>query len=224
MFAVRMFVTMTSSQAASESLACLLVRTEEEKLQLEHRTNPDSKPLLGRVAAGDARAVEECVDKFGGLIWSLARRYAPLDAEDAVQEILIQVWKNAGRYDPKVASESTFVAVIARRRLIDRQRAAARQPATADFEGDFQDLGPSLELRAQQNSDAAAAWQAIQRLRPEQQQVLQLSIWHDLSHQEIAEKTGLPLGTVKTFLRRGLQEVRERMVSVRSRLAGGISQ
>jgi len=86
--------------------------------------------LLERIAAGDAAAVEGCLEKYRGLVWSMARQsvgnYA--DAEDAVQEILVELWRHAGRFDSAVSAESTFVATVARRRLIDRYRRRARQP------------------------------------------------------------------------------------------------
>ena len=83
-----------------------------------------SQTILERVASGDASAVDECLSQYGGLVWSLARRFhaGHADAEDAVQEIFIEIWRNAGRFDARVAAESTFITMIARRRLIDRYR------------------------------------------------------------------------------------------------------
>jgi RNA polymerase sigma factor (sigma-70 family) len=167
--------------------------------------------VLQRVARGDRTAVQECIDRFGGLVWSLARRfcYNSSEAEDAVQEIFLDLWRSAGRYDPSVAGEATFVAMIARRRLIDRRRRASREP-------DKQELNPSVSLddtppldRAEVSEEAAAAVRAMESLRPEQQKVLRLSIYQGLSHERIAEATGLPLGTVKTHVRRGLIRIRE---------------
>ncbi|MCX5746449.1 MAG: sigma-70 family RNA polymerase sigma factor, partial [Proteobacteria bacterium] len=87
-------------------------------------------PLLARVAVGDRGALRECLDRYGGLVWSIARRFEASEAEDAVQEIFVDLWKSAVRYDPEVASEPTFIAMIARRRLIDRRRSRGRRPAT----------------------------------------------------------------------------------------------
>ena len=83
---------------------------------------------LQRIAAGETEAVRECMDRYGGLVWSLARRflYSSNEAEDAVQEIFLDLWKHAGRFDPNVAAEATYVAMIARRRLIDRVRKRTR--------------------------------------------------------------------------------------------------
>ncbi|HEY1068798.1 MAG TPA: sigma-70 family RNA polymerase sigma factor, partial [Pirellulales bacterium] len=86
--------------------------------------------LLPRVAAGQPSAVDECLARYGGLVWSLARRHTnnTSDAEDAVQEIFIDLWRSAARFNPQAASEATFVAMIARRRLIDRRRKQSSAP------------------------------------------------------------------------------------------------
>ena len=83
--------------------------------------------ILQSVADGNAAAVDECLGKYGGLVWSLARRLCPRheDAEDAVQEIFVEIWRNAAKFDPEIASEATYVTMIARRRLIDRYRRRA---------------------------------------------------------------------------------------------------
>lgn len=163
--------------------------------------------VLQRVAAGDPAAVRECLDRFGALVWSLARRLTPSDAEDAVQDVFISLWKSAGRFDPAVASETTFVAMVARRRLIDRARAIGRQtrPEALSESAPAPDRAPQLEL----GDEAAIAAGAIESLSAEQQKVLRLSIGQGLSHEQVAQSTGLPLGTVKTHIRRGLMKVRE---------------
>ncbi len=169
------------------------------------------KTFLNGFEEGDKSAVEECLDKFGGLVWSLARRMCPNtdDAEDAVQEIFIDVWKNAARFDEVQASEATFIAMIARRRLIDRLRKNQRQPNVDSFEDILVEPSKNSNEMMQTSIEAKQAAEALKHLRPEQRQILQLSIVQGFSHQEIANALDMPLGTVKTHARRGILQVRE---------------
>ncbi len=169
--------------------------------------------LLQRVAAGDAEAPRELIDRYGGLVWSLARRFSfsQSDAEDAVQEVFTDVWKSAPRFNEAVASEATFIAMIARRRLIDRRRRSGREHGASALieqrDGALERISP--QRRSELSEEASKATKAIETLRPEQQRVLRLSIYYGVSHERIAEATGMPLGTVKTNIRRGLAAVRE---------------
>ncbi len=167
--------------------------------------------ILNRIASGDKSAVQECLKTFGGLVWSLARRMCPNtdDAEDAVQEIFIDIWKNAQRFDASQASETTFVAMIARRRLIDRLRKISRQPNVDSFEDILVEPSENTDKHIQLSVEAKEAAGAMKDLRPEQRQILQLSIIQGFSHQEIADALDMPLGTVKTHARRGLIQIRE---------------
>lgn len=181
------------------------------RIERQNRTNL-AEPILQRVAAGDPIAVRECLDRYGGLVWSLARRFCPNrdDAEEAVQEAFVEIWRKAERYDPALSSEITFVAMIARRRLIDRGRRARGALRTHDLDDE---RALPTEDHAQElvdiGDEAQKAAAALARLRPDEQKVLELSIYDGLSHDQIAQKTKLPLGTVKTHLRRGLARVRE---------------
>ncbi|MBX3403626.1 MAG: sigma-70 family RNA polymerase sigma factor [Phycisphaeraceae bacterium] len=170
--------------------------------------------ILQRIASGEASAVQACIDRYSGLVWSLARRFcpSPADAEDAVQEIFLDVWRSASRFDASVASETTFVAMIARRRLIDRGRRSGRTIASLDNEDGttpVADRSPRADASLGDAEDAQRAAIALESLKPEQQKVLRLSIYQGLSHERIADATGMPLGTVKTHVRRGLIRLRE---------------
>jgi len=170
-----------------------------------------TQAILQRIADGDKAAVQDCLNAYGGLIWSLARRMSPNtdDAEDAVQEIFIDIWKNAERFDELQSSETTFVAMIARRRLIDRLRYSNRRISAGSLEDMVAEPSNDSDKNLQISVEAREAARALESLRPEQRQVLQLSIIQGLSHQEISDATGMPLGTVKTHARRGLLQVRE---------------
>jgi len=161
--------------------------------------------------------VRDSLEAYSPLVWSLARRLCRdrADAEDAVQEIFIDLWKSAGRFDRSVASEPTFVAMIARRRLIDRLRRTGRRVAPVTMpEGDVavgrsEIPGSPAEL----SEEARTAVEAMKALSEDQQRVLRLSIMQGRSHAEIAQITGMPLGTVKTHARRGLIRIREALES-----------
>lgn len=167
--------------------------------------------ILHRIAAGDAQAVQDCLNKYGGLIWSIARKmlHNSEEAEDAVQEIFVDIWKNAGRFDEVKSSETTFIAMIARRRLIDKIRHSTRRLSPDSLDDVLLEPFTRADKEMQTGVEAEEAAKAMRNLRPEQQQVLRLSIVQGMSHQEISDATGMPLGTVKTHARRGIIQVRD---------------
>ncbi|MGB0717029.1 MAG: RNA polymerase sigma factor [Phycisphaerae bacterium] len=178
--------------------------------------------LLHRVAAGEADAVKACLDRYGPLVWSIALRMLrnKADAEDAVQEIFLELWQKASRFDPAFASEQTFIAMVARRRLIDRKRKMQRR------HGHMQEFAASLPEsmespvadQAEISDEADRVRRVLDQLRDEEKQAIRLSVCEGLSHSAIAEQLKLPLGTVKSHVRRGLTRVRELLG------AGGTSQ
>ena len=172
-----------------------------------------TESFLERVAAGDEGAMVACVDRYANLIWSLARRFTSsgTEAEDAVQEVFIDLWSSAARYDSSKASETTFIAMVARRRLIDRLRKTKREPNMEEIDAAAEIGTPGHAAATEVNDEADRALRLIKTLKPEQQQIIQLSVYHGHTHQSIADTLGLPLGTVKTHLRRGLLRVREAM-------------
>lgn len=182
-----------------------------------------SPTILQRIASGDSDAVQQCIDTYGGLVASLVRRagVGVGETEDAVQDIFVSLWRSAQRFDPQVAAERTFVGMIARRRLIDLRRRLGRRPEVAAAEADealpSEERGADEELAVRDEGLRARA--ALAELRPEQRRVIELSVVEGLSHQQIADSTGMPLGTVKTHARRGLQRVRDLL-----RIGGGSAQ
>ena len=176
----------------------------------------EPQSTLQRIGRGDRDAVRDCLDLHGGLVWSIARRFSPTEteAEDAVQEIFLDLWTSAVRFDPSVGSETTFVAMIARRRLIDRNRKRGRQPISRTLPAELVGGEATLD-RVELCDEARFAREALDDLEPGQRQVLSLAIDQGLTHDEIARTTGLPLGTVKTHARRGLISLRQRLLAPR---------
>lgn len=172
-----------------------------------------SSTVLQRLASGDSAAVRECMDRYGALVWGLARRLSRTasDAEDAAQEIFLDIWRSASRYDASRGSDTVFVATIARRRLIDRMRKKGGEPPMEPPEA-LESIAWSHPASEPATAiDALHAARALEELRPEQRQVLELGLMHGLSQSEIAARLRMPLGTVKSLMRRGLLRVREYM-------------
>lgn len=167
--------------------------------------------ILSRVAKGQQDAVEECLDAYGPLVWGMVRRWSEGDPEDAVQEIFVEIWQKADSYDPRQSSEASFVALITRRRLIDRSRKHSRRrlptaPASPDEVMAAPPVDP-LEV----SDDFAKAQGCMQHLTERQRTVLGLSLGDGVTQSNIAERLQLPLGTVKTLARRALIQIRDCM-------------
>jgi RNA polymerase sigma-70 factor (ECF subfamily) len=169
--------------------------------------------ILPRVSQGDRTAVAECISRYGGLVLSLAKRFSDVrtDVEDGVQDVFVALWRNAGRYDASVAREITFVAMIARRTLIDRRRKQSRRPAPGPLPESIYAATPDPSESLEQADEAARAAGALAALEGDQRRVLMLSIYQGLTYDQIARATGLPLGTVKTHARRALIRLRREL-------------
>ena len=166
------------------------------------------KLILPLVAKGDEAAMKRCIDSYGPLVWSIVCRRINerVDAEEACQEIFTEVWRIAGRFDSKVSKESTFIGMIARRRSIDWQRKQNRLPALANI-----DSLPELSTPSTNNLhsiDRSELWNILNELPSDTLHLFSLHFEKGLTHDEIARQTKLPIGTVKTKLRRGLIEAR----------------
>lgn len=169
--------------------------------------------ILPALAAGDPRAAEDFLAQYGDLLWSLARRFSDdhAEIEDAVQEAVIEIWKSASKFDPNVASETTYVAMIARRRYIDRLRQRKRRPTPEPLADDDQLTGDGGQLSLETLTEVERIKPIIGQMREVQRNVVQLAIFRGYSHGDIARVLNMPLGTVKTHLRRALLAIREQL-------------
>jgi RNA polymerase sigma-70 factor, ECF subfamily len=173
--------------------------------------------LMHRVAAGDEEAVAELYDRFGTLVFKVARQFLPTraEAEDAVQEIFVRLWRTADRYDPRRAKLVTWVMLIARRHLIDRIRRNSVRPDTTNIDGDLTSSGGDFDpdrrpLEAERNS---ALLKRIAELPDLQREVIERAYLQGYTLREVSEQLDAPLGTVKSALSRGLMRLRERAKS-----------
>ena len=169
--------------------------------------------LLTEVASGDSKAFEELTKKYGNLIWSIARRYLSnqAEAEDAVQEIFLALWQSASRFDAKKGSEITFIATIARRRLIDGLRKNNKHKILQSIDDVMSEDVFRQKSNLEKNAELSLAIGILETLEKKDQELLSLSIYQGYSHVEIAKLLNLPLGTVKTKIRRNLMKIREKI-------------
>lgn len=191
----------------------------------------DDPALVRAVAAGSTDALEALYDRHAASIFAAAMRSTDdrQVAEEVVQETFLALWNRAELFDPATGSLGTWLRAIARNRTIDRLRAAGRRPrlvsivadGSGDLDGDALDrmatagtviggadqgLGPEGHLEQIETREMLAA--ALRQMPEDERMVILLAYQEDLTQVEIAERTGWPLGTVKTRTRRALRRLR----------------
>lgn len=166
--------------------------------------------MLPRIARGDQAAVAGCLDRYGGLVWSLASRAlgAGPDAEDLVQDVFVELWRKADRFDPAKGKEATYVAMIARRRIIDRVRQQHARPSAGPIEAAPLPAATTKDA-VEQDDEMQRVEAAMTRLSPDQAEAVRLAVCEGLTHGQVAERLRLPLGTAKTNVRRGILRLRD---------------
>jgi RNA polymerase sigma factor (sigma-70 family) len=164
-----------------------------------------SSDLGARLAAGEEGAIEECYSALGPMVLGYLRRFVPRDeAEDVLQRVFYEVWRNRERYDPARSLEA-WVLGIARKRAIDRLR---RRHANVVPIEELRDLaGDDGRELAERYARASEVRGALARLPSTQREVLTLAYLGDLTQTQIAERLGVPLGTVKARAFRGLRRL-----------------
>src|SRR6202789_3621340 len=176
--------------------------------------NADTNPitpdpaLVTAIRAGDQGAMAALYDRYSSIVYSVALRVLQDTgaAEDVLQNIFMQLWHNPGAFDSSRGNMAPWLAVIARHRAIDSLR--RRRPET-----DIEDVVVSVEPDLASDTDRSRAMDkvrgALQTMPPPQRSALEMAYFEGLTHVEIAEKTGEPLGTVKTRIRAGLISLRK---------------
>lgn len=168
----------------------------------------DDGSLLTQIQAGDKRAMGTIYDRYSRLVYSVSLRVLrePATAEDVLQEVFMQLWRNPDSFTAARGSLGGWLAVVARNRSIDLLR---RKRSTSPIE-DVPLVAPgNLADEAERNTLVEFARAAIQQLPREQRKSLELAFFDGLTHSEIAEMTGEPLGTVKTRIRTALLSLRK---------------
>ena len=180
-------------------------------------TDPQQlRTLLAAVARKDAAAFRALYDATSSKLFGFALRILNKRelAEEVLQESFVSIWNNAGGYQAGLAAPMTWMTTIVRNRAFDTLR---RIDAAVEIDADTfdKDVMDALESTApgpldalQMGADAKALAQCFSRLEGLHRQAIALAFYHDLSHSEVAEQMKLPLGTVKTWVRRGLDRLR----------------
>jgi RNA polymerase sigma-70 factor, ECF subfamily len=172
--------------------------------------------LLQRIAAGDQQAMADVYGKASAVVYGMALRMLldPRDAEEAMLDTFLHIWRKASTFDPELGNPSVWLIMIARCRILDRVRAQkTRRQYEESFEEDWEvpSFAPNAEDTAIAGHAAATVRSALCRLNPVQKQALELAYFQGMTHEEIADATGRPLGTVKTQIRQGLLRLRKLM-------------
>jgi len=175
----------------------------------------DDEELIRRVARGDTSAFEVVYQRYAPRVLGLVRRVLrdPAQSEEVAQEVLVEVWRLAARFDPGQGSLRAWVTTMARRRAIDRVRSAqaadARDvaAAAAQHTPDFDQVSESVEIRL----EAERVRNCLGGLTGLQRESIELAFFGGYSHREVSDLLDQPLGTIKTRLRDGLIRLRDCM-------------
>jgi RNA polymerase sigma factor (sigma-70 family) len=162
-----------------------------------------------RFATGDTAALREAYDRHGRVVFAIALRCleAHHDAEDVTQQVFVRAWRGRETFDPERGALGAWLVGITRRQVADRLANRLREHRAAELAGH---AGASTDPPpvSDQVVDAVVVADELDRLAPQVRAVVRLAFFDDLTHQQIAAVTGLPLGTVKSHLRRGLERLR----------------
>jgi RNA polymerase sigma-70 factor (ECF subfamily) len=177
-----------------------------------HRSPDEAVDVGERLRDGDEAALREVYDRYGAAVLHLARRTVGnvADAEDVVQATFVAAWIGRAGFDPGRGSLLSWLLGIARRKAVDTLRARARADRLADSAAHAGRTDPAGEEHADAVVERLVIADELATLPAEQRRVLHLAFFDDLTHPQIATATGLPLGTVKSHVRRGMARLRNR--------------
>ena len=177
--------------------------------------------MIARIGRRDQSAFSALYGRLSGPLYSLAMKMLgdPAEAQDALQDVFLQIWSRARTYDPEQSSVFSWTVLLTRSRVIDRLRARGRRSrvmvaSTEDSSTTVARDASTVESAAdtaEKNDEAARVRYVLNNLPSEQREAIELAFFEHLSHHEIAARLGQPLGTVKARIRRGLLKLRERL-------------
>ena len=177
----------------------------------DRRGDRELDVLLIHVARGDPEAFEAVYDRLAGPVYGLIRRVLrdPAQSEEVTQEVLLEVWRTATRFDPAVGGAATWVLTIAHRRAVDRVRsvtaAADREHKTADIRTPHDEVAEAVEATL----DRERVRRCLDRLTDLQRESITLAYYGGYSYRQVAELLTVTLGAIKTRIRDGLTRMRD---------------
>lgn len=165
---------------------------------------------LQEIAAGDRDSFTRYYRANNNLVFGVLLRILQdrADAEEVLQDVFIRVWTRAGRYDPALANPQTWLIAIARHAAIDRLRARGSRPVTGALSPDLPGHGPSPEAQAVASDEAARLTHCLSLLADDKARAVRDAYLEGWSYDELARRAGVPLNTMKTWLRRSLLRLR----------------
>lgn len=169
--------------------------------------------MLRSLQAGDHEALAVLYDRYSGIAYGLALRIAgdATAAEDVVQEAFVSIWKQAPRFDANRGQVRSWLLTIVHHRAVDvvRRRMSRPERALPDDASQIADHDAPPAAAAEMAMDARAVREAVSRIPEDQRRTVEMAYFEGLTHVEIAERMGVPLGTVKSRLRIALEKMRE---------------
>lgn len=167
---------------------------------------------LEQVARGDRTALRSVYDATSAKLFGICLRISRDRelAEDVLQDVYVKVWRRAGRFDPAKASPITWLAAIARNTAIDAIRKRGRRDEVSDdVLADFEDSAPRADALVEQGQDSARVVDCLDTLEGEQKRSIREAFFGGFTYSELADRRGVPLGTMKSWIRRGLARMKE---------------
>lgn len=168
----------------------------------------DDVDVAERFSAGDERALADAYARWSGIVYSLARRALGIDAdaEDVTQQVFISAWRGRATFDPSKGALGAWLIGITRRRIADALD--ARTKVRRIEESWAASLEPDVHTELVDVAERLMIADELERLEPAPRRVMALAFYGDMTHSEIADSTGIPLGTVKSHIRRSLGRLR----------------
>ncbi len=174
----------------------------------QRQDTPADLVIVTGLKTGDQGAMAELYDRYSSVVYAVALRVLGDTgaAEDVLQEVFLQLWRNPSAFDAARGNLGSWLAVVTRNRAIDSLR--KRRPET-DIENVVLSVAPDLAGEAERARAAEKVRGVMGAMVPAQRSALEMAYWEGMSHSEIANKTGEPLGTIKTRIRAGLSALRK---------------